>query len=311
MPGETDEDYDGVSSGWFGGDVGKHKKPLRWNKFKWILFVANILLSTYALLALVFCLVTWFDVWEHADVVRAANRPELIISTLAATIGVVTSLVGWGGILLNNRSFLALYTFLLWITFAGLVTPGYITYKRHTFNLEGKINSQWSTGLGSEGRLRIQNQLGCCGYFSPFVEATVSQTCYARSTLPGCKFGFLKFERMVLGRWYLISFALVPIQIGIIFAGLLCSNHITYRFGKGMMPKAYRLSMNSMGVIMDNYASQLADQYGSDVAAEALARSKSNLNLQMMPTMPHTTGVKSEISNKYGSVSRSAPEAAS
>jgi hypothetical protein len=34
----------------------------------------------------------------------------------------------------------------------------------------------------------------------------------------------------------------------------LCSNHVTYRFGKGMMPKAYRLSMNSMAVIMDNYA---------------------------------------------------------
>lgn len=81
------------------------------------------------------------------------------------------------------------------------------------------------------------------------------------------------------------------------FAGLLCSNHVTYRFGKGMMPKAYRLSMNSMALIMDNYAkfvlslfflmkrrvnvlfffspsdSQLAEQYGSDVASEILARS--------------------------------------
>ena len=37
-------------------------------------------------------------------------------------------------------------------------------------------------------------------------------------------------------------------------AGLLCSNHVTYRFGKGMTPKAYRLDMSSMAVIMDNYA---------------------------------------------------------
>ena len=42
-----------------------------------------------------------------------------------------------------------------------------------------------------------------------------------------------------------------------IFAGLLRSNHITYRFGKGMMPKAYRLSMNSMAVIMGNYAKRV------------------------------------------------------
>jgi hypothetical protein len=198
--------------------------------------------------------VTWFDVWEHADVVRVANHLELIMSTLAASLGVLSSLIGWAGILLNNRSFLAVYTFMLWITFGAIAIPGYITYKRRTFNLEGKINAQWSRQLGPDGRLRVQNQLGCCGYFSPFVEATVSQTCYARSVLPGCKLGFLNFERMVLGRWYLIAFALVPLHIGVIFVGLLCSNHITYRFGKGMMPKAYRLSMTSMAVIMDNYA---------------------------------------------------------
>lgn len=42
MAGQNDEDYDGVSGGLFGGDG--HKK-LRWNKFKWILFVANCFVS--------------------------------------------------------------------------------------------------------------------------------------------------------------------------------------------------------------------------------------------------------------------------
>ena len=197
---------------------------------------------------------TWFDVWKHADVVRVGNRPELILSTMAASLGVLTAMVGWPGVLLNNRSFLAVYTFMLWLCFALLVTPGYITYRRRTFNLEGKINAEWSRSLGAAGRLRIQNQLACCGYFSPFVEATVSQTCYARSMLPGCKKPYLQFEQLVLTRWYTVAFAIVPMHIAIIVAGLLCSNHVTYRFGKGMMPKAYRLSMNSMAVIMDNYA---------------------------------------------------------
>lgn len=166
----------------------------------------------------------------------------------------LTSLIGWSGILLNNRAFLAWYTFLLWICFALLVTPGYITYKKRTFNLEGKINAQWSRVLGIDGRLRIQNQLRCCGYFSPFVEATVSQTCFSRSILPGCKSPYLKFERLVLERWYTVCFAIVPAQLLVMVTALLCSNHVTYRFGKGMMPKAYRLNMNSMAVIMDNYA---------------------------------------------------------
>jgi len=74
----------------------------------------------------------------------------------------------------------------------------------------------------------------------------------------------------------------------VIITGLLCSNHITFRFGKGMMPKAYRLSMNSMAVIMDNYANQLAEQYGPDVATEVLNRSRSNLGLDSMPQMPYS-----------------------
>lgn len=176
------------------------------------------------------------------------------MSTLASLIGLFTALIGWAGILLNNRSFLAVYSFLLWITFVFLVIPGYITYKRRAFNLEGKVNAQWSRHIGARGRLRIQNQLHCCGYFNPFVEATISQTCYARTILPGCKNAYLIFERVVLERWYTASFVLVPFHLLIMTAGLLCSNHVTYRFGKGMMPKAYRLSMTSMAIIMDNYA---------------------------------------------------------
>ncbi|EGN93549.1 hypothetical protein SERLA73DRAFT_115563 [Serpula lacrymans var. lacrymans S7.3] len=319
MPAEGDEDYDGVTGKWFGGKEGGHTKPrLRWNKFKWALFIANVFLSAYALCGLIFCLCTWFDVFERADIVRVGNRTELIISTTAAALAVVTSLIGWAGILLNNRSFLAVYTFLLWICFALLVTPGYLTYKQRTFNLEGKVNSQWSRDLGAEGRLRIQNRLHCCGYFSPFVEATVSQTCYARSILPGCKQPYLNFERHVLTLWYTIAFALVPLQIAIIVAGLLCSNHVTYRFGKGMMPKAYRLSMNSMAVIMDNYANQLAEQYGSDVASDVMTRSRSNLQLDTLPYSPITptggspfnTGATNTMfgGSQYDSLARRAPD---
>ncbi|KAH9486004.1 hypothetical protein JR316_0000067 [Psilocybe cubensis] len=250
------------------------KGRLRWNKFKWILLVTNSMLVLYSLAALVVCLLTWFDIWEHADIIRTGNHPELVLSTLASCIGLLTSLIGFAGILLNNRGFLAWYTFFTWITFALLVTPGYMTYKKRTFNLEGKINAQWSRALGPEGRARIQNQLKCCGYFSPFVEATITQTCYARSILPGCKLPYLDFERFVLKRWYAAAFVLVPFQLAVMVAGLLCSNHVTYRFGKGMMPEAYRLNMSTMAVIMENYANQLADQYGADIADEILKKSR-------------------------------------
>jgi hypothetical protein len=266
MPSAADEDYDGVLQG------GPEKKKMKWTRFKWVLFVANLLVSSnlfftfqvklmytakltiYSLVGLIFCLLTWFNVWHHADILLVGNRTELILSTIATCFGILTSLVGWAGILLNNRAFLAVYTFLLWVCFAFLVAPGYITYKRRTFNLEGKVNREWSRDLGIDGRARVQGQLQCCGYFSPFVEATVTQVCYARSTLPGCKGPYIRFQRMVLSRWYTVAFSLVPLHLFTMIAALLCSNHITYRFGKGMMPKAYRLSMTSMAVIMDEYA---------------------------------------------------------
>ncbi|GAB1519044.1 hypothetical protein RhiTH_002110 [Rhizoctonia solani] len=279
MADRDDEDYEGVQFG-SGPGWSSNKKPrLRWNRFKWILFILNILLTIYTLTGLIFCLLTWFNVWTHADIVRVGNTTELILSTVAASFGLLTSVIGWSGILLNNRAFLAVYTLFLWITFGLLVAPGYVTYKKKTFNLEGKINAQWSTGIGLTGRLRIQNQLHCCGYFSPYVEATISQTCYSRSPLPGCKGEYLRFERKVLTSWYTVAFALVPLQLACMVGSLLCANHVTYRFGKGMMPKAYRLDLNSMAVIMDNYAQQLAEQYGDDVASEIMARSRSNLQV--------------------------------
>ncbi|KAJ7306309.1 hypothetical protein DFH08DRAFT_793309 [Mycena albidolilacea] len=142
-----------------------------------------------------------------------------------------------GAIIMNDRPFLAVYMLMLCVCFGLKFVPGYLTYKRRSLNLDGKINQAWSQGLGATGRLTIQNQLGCCGSFSPFIEATVSSTCYARSTLPGCKAAFLAFQSKTLMRWYAVAFGLVPVHIGDDNRHpLLCANHFTYRFGKGMMP---------------------------------------------------------------------------
>jgi len=48
-----------------------------------------------------------------------------------------------------------------------------------------------------------------------------------------------------------------------------------------------------MAVIMDNYASQLAEQYGADVATELVGRSRSNLHLDLVP---HTSVTQTSIS---------------
>jgi hypothetical protein len=46
----------------------------------------------------------------------------------------------------------------------------------------------------------------------------------------------------------------VPLQIAVIITSLLSSSHITYRFGKGLTPKRYRLDMQAMNVLMEEYS---------------------------------------------------------
>ncbi|CAK5266913.1 unnamed protein product [Mycena citricolor] len=330
IPGAGDEDdyTSSASKSMFSG-AGRGGKKVRWTRFKVILFIANLILIVYSLGSLVTLLLVYFHVFRESAVLLIANKTELALSTLAAAFLFCVSLLGLPGILLNNRPFLAVYTFLLWVGFGLMVVPGYITYKHRNLNLEGKVNQQWSRGLSSEGRLIIQGALQCCGYFSPFVEATVSATCYSRSTLPGCKKPFLDFQRSALERFYAFSFAFVPVQIGIILSALLCSNHVTYRFGKGMMPKAYQLKQEDIAIIVDKYASQLADQYGAEGAAQLMANasmgigkdpfaspsasanaSATEINLQNMPTMYHGDRELGSSHVKYDSVGSRAPDSA-
>lgn len=104
------------------------------------------------------------------------------------------------------------------------------------------MNQIWSNKLSVTERQTIQRVLHCCGYYSPYIEAAAdSFRCFSRSTLPGCKGSIVDFERKALQYVYICCFAIVPAHLGVIIASLLCSDHITYRFGKGVTPKEYRV----------------------------------------------------------------------
>ncbi|CAK5283378.1 unnamed protein product [Mycena citricolor] len=253
----------------------------RWTRFKWILFATNSLYSLLALVGMIWCILIWLDIIDQSDIVRVANRPELAFTTAAASLALFTCIFGWAGVMLNNRSFLALYTFFLWISLAFLVVPGYLSYKKYSLNLQGKLNFQWSQSFDVDARRRIQNALSCCGYFSPFVEASISSTCYARSVLPGCRSTYFRFEHKVLRWWYVSIFSLFGYNVIAIVSALLCSNHVTYRFGKGMTPKAYRLDAGAVMAIMENYISNVADAYGPDAATQALALSRQSSTVDL------------------------------
>lgn len=180
--------------------------------------------------------------WRYADVMYVADQDILILITVAGIILVFTSLLGITGALLNSRPILAVYALLLWPAFMSMLAVGYASYKRSTFALDHKLNFGWSQYYTSFGRVLIQNSLQCCGYNNALHEAAFSSRCYPRSPLPGCKGVFYRFEKENLGAIWAATFSTVPLHLINIMVSLLCSNHVTKTFGKGITPKQYRLS---------------------------------------------------------------------
>ena len=180
--------------------------------------------------------------WDHADVMYVADYDILVLATLASALLLLTFIVGMAGTILNSRPILAVYALLLWPALLAILAVGYTSYKRYAFALDRKLNLAWSEYYTALGRLVIQDSLRCCGYNSALHEATSSSRCYARTTLPGCKGRLLRFERANLAKVWRATFAVVPLHVVNIFVSLLCANHVTRTFGKGVMPRRYRLS---------------------------------------------------------------------
>ena len=60
--------------------------------------------------------------------------------------------------------------------------------------------------------------------------------------LPGCKQPLLDFQNDMLSRFYMAAFSIAPLHLLNMFAAILCANHVVKRWGKGLTPRAYRLT---------------------------------------------------------------------
>ncbi|EIW81481.1 hypothetical protein CONPUDRAFT_124605 [Coniophora puteana RWD-64-598 SS2] len=243
IPALVLEDEDYVVEG---TELKEQKKKARWTIHKWALFFSVIMVFGFGVWLFVDSMLTWFRTWQNADVVLVANRDILSLSTVAGTLLLFNAIIGGTGVLLNSRPFLAVYTVLLWPTFVSVCSVGYASYKRTVYSLSLKLNAAWSAEYTPAGRMAIQNALHCCGWFSPLHEAEGSKICYARSPLPGCKGHLLRFDRGWLMTQYISAFSLVPFVVIAIVIALLCSNHVTQRFGKGILPRQYWLRVEDV-----------------------------------------------------------------
>ena len=154
--------------------------------------------------------------------------------------------MGITGTLLNSRPILAVYVLLLFPAFIPYVSVGYVTYKKAKFSLDAKVSEAWNLWYTPGARIVLQGALGCCGWNGPLHGAVASGTCYVRSPLPGCHGPLVRFERDILSSASGAVFSLVPLHLANILVGLLCANHVTRRFGKGITPARYRLTAHDV-----------------------------------------------------------------
>ncbi|KAI8074780.1 hypothetical protein BC940DRAFT_289077 [Gongronella butleri] len=219
----------------------RENKRQRWTMHKWWLLGSNTILFCIGLGALMAALLTYFKFYLRASVVIVGDFTLLNLVLGTGIICLLSALLGYIGIMLNNRAILAVYNLLLWGCFAMIAAVGYYAFRRQKWNIQGKLSQQWHYFLTSAGRSTIQANMHCCGYknFADFHEN--SDKCFPRTLLPGCRYKYQQFIVQLLTISYIVAFSCVPIIIFIIISGLLCANHINRKFGKNLPPKIYRL----------------------------------------------------------------------
>ncbi|KAI8083299.1 uncharacterized protein B0P05DRAFT_610492 [Gilbertella persicaria] len=210
------------------------KKWHRWTSYKIWLLLMNSVMFAYGLVILILGLCTYLRLYQRAIVMLIGER--MLVNCVFC---LVTSILGFIGIVLNNRPILAVYNLMMWPCFGMIAAVGYTAYRKNKWNIEGKLSYQWHYALNAEDRAQIQANLHCCGYksFSDYHET--SNKCYPRTLLPGCRYKYQSLTTYGLTITWIVAFSMVPVHLSVLLSGLLCSNHVNNKFGKGLPPKLY------------------------------------------------------------------------
>ncbi|RKP13991.1 hypothetical protein BJ684DRAFT_19567 [Piptocephalis cylindrospora] len=193
--------------------------------------MSYIQLALYGSSFLIFSFMTWGNSWDQATTLLSTDKNLIILITLASTFTLICSAFGFYATLTERRPLLAWWCIMLWPCLAIITSVGYVSYKRQLWNLRAKLGHQWKD-FGDEERLRIQDNLHCCGFQGPLDRAAASARCYTRSLLPGCLGKLYRFSHKALTICFISAFSIVPFHLAGIFISLLCSNHVNRNFGR-------------------------------------------------------------------------------
>ncbi|ORX79277.1 hypothetical protein K493DRAFT_390891, partial [Basidiobolus meristosporus CBS 931.73] len=212
-------------------------RPIQsWNRFKWLLFIANSLQCFIGLAGLLFSIVTWANGYLRAEVVVTSNKGILVITSVAGAGMILNAALGFYGIFTNNRRVLSVWAMAQWLLMGLVAAIGYIAYKRSLWNLRAKLGSQWRR-FGFQERYIIQNNLHCCGFQGPLDHPSLSKNCFTRSLLPGCLGKYYRFNAYLLQITCICAFSTLLPCLFLIVVSILCSNHVNNKWNRDHPPR--------------------------------------------------------------------------
>ncbi|KAF9360036.1 hypothetical protein BGX26_010686 [Mortierella sp. AD094] len=197
-----------------------------WTKSKWLLLFSTLLLLGYSCAVFGISLGYIVGNYEHAVVVMEFHGSLIYIALIGSTLGILTGLLGFVGIIKENRMLLSWYSILLWPVFALYISVGYIAFRRAKNHLRAHLRDEWVHKYTREQRLTVQRNLKCCGYQSATWYGEYDLRCFPMINLPGCEHKYNLYEEKLLTVCWTASFSLVPFQLFVMIVALLCSNHV-------------------------------------------------------------------------------------
>ncbi|KAG0242632.1 hypothetical protein B0O80DRAFT_422920 [Mortierella sp. GBAus27b] len=197
-----------------------------WTKSKWILLFSSLMLLGYSCAAFAVSLGYMLGHYENSVVVVEFHSNLVYITLAGSIMGIITALVGLIGTLRENRIWLSWYNLMLWPVFALYLSVGYIAFRRAKNHLRAHLKDEWVHSYSREQRLLVQRNLKCCGYQTPSYFGEYDLRCFPMTNLPGCQHKYNLHEASLLSTCWNASFILVPFQLFVMIAALLCSNHV-------------------------------------------------------------------------------------
>ncbi|KAI1318571.1 hypothetical protein EDD11_006261 [Mortierella claussenii] len=198
----------------------------RWTKSKWILLLSDLMLLGYSCAVFGITIGYMTGRFDLAVVVMEFHSNLIHLACAASVLGITSAIVGLVGILRENRIWLSAYTFLLWPVFALYVSVGYIAFRRATSHLRAHVKDEWIHQYSRDQRLVVQRNLKCCGYQDSAWYAAYDMRCFPMINLPGCQHKYNVYEEKLLSTCWTAALSIVPFQLFVMIAALLCSNHV-------------------------------------------------------------------------------------